>query len=193
MKDYTTGKIDLKAVLQPESSLERAILQAPDFRRGLFWGVPRYGHPEGEIYKHIKEVLTNIDRLPVNARDRSRLRIIAFAHDTFKYCEDKRRPRDWSHHHGRLARHFLADYTGDSVILDIVELHDEAYYAWRTKFLYHLPENGEKRLQKLLDRLKDNLQLYYLFFKCDTLTGDKTPAPLHWFEKTVDGIKIVEI
>ena len=193
MKNYTTGKIDLEAALQPESSLERAILQAPDFRRGLFWGVPRYGHPEGEIYKHVQEVLTNIDRLPVNAQSRSHLRIIALVHDTFKYCEDKNRPRDWSRHHGMLARNFLANFTDDSIILDIVELHDEAYYAWRAEFIYRLPEEGARRLQRLLDRLGPNRQLYYLFFKCDTLTGDKTPAPLDWFEKTVDGIDIVEI
>lgn len=192
MKDYTTGKVDLEAALQPESSLEREILQAPDFQQGLFWGVPRYGHPEGEVYKHIQEVLTNIDRLPVNARDRSRLRLIAFAHDTFKYREDKNRPRDWTRHHGKLARNFLSQYTDDAVILDITELHDEAYYAWRTKHLFHLPEEGEERLQRLLDLLGSKRQLYYLFFKCDTLTGDKTPAPIHWFEKTVANIEIVE-
>jgi hypothetical protein len=36
-------------------------------------------------------------------------------------------------------------------------------------------------------------QMYYLFFKCDTQTGDKTQAPLKWFEQNVSGIDIVPI
>jgi len=35
-------------------------------------------------------------------------------------------------------------------------------------------------------------QLFYLFFKCDTSTGDKNPAPLTWFETTMEDIEVVE-
>ena len=37
------------------------------------------------------------------------------------------------------------------------------------------------------------LQLYYLFFKCDTQTGDKTQAPLKWFEREVPGIEVMPV
>jgi len=75
----------------------------------------------------------------------------------------------------------------------VIELHDEAYYSWRCQYLYHNQAAGEKRLAQLLERLGDNLQLYYLFFKCDTRTGDKIQAPLQWFEQNIVGIEIVEL
>lgn len=193
MSQTILGKVDLEAELSPETDLERTLLGDPAFFRGLFWGVPRYGHPEGEVYKHVREVLANIDRLEIDAVVRRKLRLIAYVHDTFKYREDKTSPRDWSLHHGVFARQFLESFTSDPGLLNIVELHDEAYYSWRIKFLFHQLPEGEARLQRLLETLGDDLQLFYLFFKCDTLTGDKNPAPLKWFEKTIPGITVVEL
>lgn len=184
------NKDELTAWLQPETPLERAFLQDPAFSRGCMWGKPRYGHPEGEVYKHIREVLDNIDRLDVDDDTRRKLRIIAFVHDTFKDIEDKGQPRDWSKHHSVYARKFLERFTDDRELLDITELHDEAYYVWRLYHLYQKLDEAEARLQALLERLGDSLQLYYLFFKCDTMTGDKNPAPLKWFERTVPGVEV---
>ena len=193
MKDAAKTIVDYVALLQPENELEHALLRDPEFVAGLGWGFPRYGHPEGEIYKHISEVLTNIDLLDLEANTRRRLRIVAFAHDTFKYKEAKSGfPRDWSRHHSVLARQFLEQYLDDHWILEVTELHDEAYYAWRMEFLYQQTFQGKLRLQHLLDRMSDHLQLFYLFFKCDTRTGDKNQAPLKWFELTVSNIAIVE-
>lgn len=178
--------------LQPESELEYLLLRDPEFTEGLSWGSPRYGHPEGEVYKHIKEVLENIDLLGITGLDRSRLRLITFVHDTFKHKESKGFPRDWSRHHSVLARQFVEQYTQDPAVLEITELHDEAYYAWRMEFLYQQPFAGRLRLNCLLERVGGFLQLYYLFFKCDTRTGDKTQAPLKWFERNIPDIQIVE-
>lgn len=195
MNEVRTEKIDIdfETELNPETVLERRLLQQPDFVHGLLWGTPRYGHPEGEIYKHIKEVLENIESLDIDPLSRQRLRLIAFAHDTFKYKEDKSVPRDWSKHHSIYARKFLEKLTDDQIVLDLIELHDEAYYIWRTLHLYHQPRKGAIRLQSLLDRIGEHIQLFYLFFKCDTLTGDKNLAPLRWFEQHIEGIKIMEI
>lgn len=192
-QEASHGSIDMEAELRPETDLERRMLQEEEFAVGLLWGVPRYGHPEGEIYKHVKEVLANIDRLHIGADCRLKLRLITFAHDTFKHLEDKSYPRDWSKHHGVYARRFMEKFTDNPAVLDIVELHDEAYYVWRMMHLYHQPHKGAARLEKLLTRLGENLRLYYLFFKCDTLTGDKNPAPLKWFEQTIPEIEIVNI
>lgn len=191
MKRAATDGVALELVLRPETAMEWQFLRDPDFRRGLNWGIPRFGHPEGEVYKHIREVLDNIDRLDVSADEREKLRLITFVHDTFKHLEDKSYPRDWSRHHGVYARRFLEKYSDDPALLDIVELHDEAYYAWRHKHLYHQHHEGSERLQRLLDRMGDNLQLYYLFFKVDTQTGDKNQAPLKWFEMVVKEIEVV--
>ncbi|MFM9949976.1 MAG: HD domain-containing protein [Saprospiraceae bacterium] len=193
MKQPVAEWIDLEAHLRPETDLERQLLQDPEFLQGLLWGVPRYGHPEGEVYKHIREVLDNIDRLDVDLLMRNRLRIIAFAHDTFKYLEDKSIPRDWLKHHGPLARRFMERFTTDEAILDTIELHDEAYHCWRIKHLHQDPDSSRLRLQGLLDRIGEHRQLYYLFFKCDTKTGDKNPAPLNWFEQNIPEIEIVAI
>ena len=192
MKETTFEEIDLEKELLPETELEQELLRHPEFVKGLFWGVPRFGHPEGNIYKHIKEVLQNIEALSIDDDMRRQLRLIAYTHDTFKFQEDKGYPRDWSKHHGIIARRFLSQFIDDSSLLEVVELHDEAYYSWRLTHLYNSPEKGGQRLEWLLDRLGPNLQLFYIFFKCDTRTGDKNQAPLKWFENTVKGIQIVD-
>lgn len=192
MIQHDTFYVDLITELNPETALEKHLLRVPEFVRGLYWGVPRYGHPEGEVYKHVREVLENIELLSIDAFMRERLRLIAFSHDTFKYVEDKNQPRDWSKHHGPIARRFMQNYVEDRILLDIIEHHDEAYYCWRAIQLYNQIEVGQERLQKLFDAVADELQLYYLFFKCDTRTGDKNQAPIKWFEKNIPGIQVVD-
>ncbi len=185
--------VNYQNLLQPETELEYLLLQDAEFTAGLSWGMPRYGHPEGEVYKHIREVLDNIDVLQISEDHRRDLRIIAFTHDTFKHKEAKGFPRDWSRHHGVLARQFLERYLPQhQLLLEIVELHDEAYYSWRMEFLHQQVFSGRLRLQHLLDRIGDGLQLYYLFFKCDTRTGDKNPAPVKWFEHHIPNIEVID-
>lgn len=184
-----TEKIDLDAFLRPETDLERLWLQDSAFREGLLWGIPRYGHPEGEIYKHIREVLDNIDKIDVDDDTRAKLRLVAFVHDTFKYMEDKSEPRDWSKHHAAYARHYAEAYTTDERLLNVIGLHDEAYYIWRMQG--RKPEEAALRLTYLREAIAGYWQLYYLFFKADTRTGDKTQAPVRWFEQEVGGIDLV--
>jgi len=184
-RNYGAQHLEL---LQPETPLEWRLLQDETFCEGLNWGRPRFGHPEGKVYRHIREVLDNIDALGVRGCTRERLRLIAFSHDTFKYREVRGFPRDWARHHGMLARRYMEAWTNDQAVLDILELHDEAFYAWRCIFVYRMPQKGKQRLQRLLHRVKECLQLYYLFFKCDTETGDKKQAPLNWFEQAVPNI-----
>ena len=168
--------------LQPETTLEKQLLTQPEFQKGLLWGKPRRGHPEGAIYIHIKDVLANINKLDIDNHTRENLRIIAFVHDTFKHIEDRRQPRDWSKHHSILARQFMENWIQDPVLLDIIELHDEVYHIWRFFHLYNRPEKGQHRKEIFLKRIGNNLNLYHLFFKCDTETGDKDLRPLLWFE-----------
>ncbi|KAA3636122.1 MAG: hypothetical protein DWQ02_08715 [Bacteroidetes bacterium] len=172
-------------VLQPETELEKKLMEDPEFRKGLMWGKPRRGHPEGEVYKHIREVLDNIDQLNTSEEQRQQLRLIAFVHDTFKHIEDRSHPRNWNLHHSKIARRFMENWTDDEVVLDIIEMHDDVYHIWRFFHLYHNVEKGERRKARFLERIGDNLQLYALFFRCDTLTGDKDQRPLKWFEETM--------
>ncbi len=183
------------SILQPETDLERFFMGLPEIQAGLLWGEPRYGHPEGKVLYHVVEVYRNIDRVipPLSIDVRETLRIITLLHDTFKYKEDKSYPRDWSKHHAKLARLFAEQHITLKTELEIIELHDEAYYCWRLEALEDEPQQAELRLSQLLERLKGRLQVFYIFFKCDTATGDKTQAPVKWFEKKVEGIERVSI
>lgn len=177
--------------LKPETTLECELLEQPCFKDGLFWGVPRYGHPEGEVIYHIKEVLDNIDKLDVSTDCRAMLRLVAFIHDTFKYKEHKGFPRDWTQHHAILARQFAEGFIHDQKLLDIIELHDEAYHIWIQFEIKKNKVNGQKRLDAFLNKMNGSIQFYYLFFKCDTQTGDKNQAPVKWFEENIKGISIM--
>lgn len=183
MNDIMLDKV-LIDVLRPETELERKLIENPELKEGLFWGKPRRGHPEGAVYKHIREVLDNIDQLTTTPKERERLRIVAFTHDSFKHKEDRSYPRNWDLHHSKLARRFMENWTDDPVLLDLIELHDEVYHIWRFFHLYNKPEKGEMRKELFLERIGEHLSLYAMFFKCDTRTGDKDQRPLEWFERT---------
>jgi hypothetical protein len=188
---FLNESASLEHLLNPETDLERLLVSLPEFRHGLWWGEPRFGHPEGKVAFHVREVLQNISAIPnLLPEDRTRLRLIALAHDTFKHAESRSRPRDWTKHHGVLARRFMENYTSDIIVLDVIETHDDAYYKWLSQRRRPSPHS---QLDSLLSRVGHCLQLYYLFFKCDTQTGDKTQAPLRWFEQVAEGIEVVKI
>ena len=176
--------INIEELIKAETTLELQLINEPEFRKGLVWGTPRFGHPEGTIVLHINEVLNNIDRLPITAEQRTILRLVAIAHDTFKNKEDRNTPRNWNLHHSILAKDFVSKYSDDSVLLQTIEYHDEPFYCW---LHIHRGENelAERRLKRLLNNIKD-FEMLYLFFICDTLTGDKIQAPLLWLEEKLD-------
>ena len=182
---------DILNILQPETESELTLISHPEIMEGLLWGEPRYGHPEGKVLYHIPEIYNNINRIatPLSINDRQKLRLITILHDSFKYIEDKNYPRDWSKHHSILARLFAENYIDDQTVLDIIELHDEAYYCWRLEVLEDEPDEAAARLDMLFDKIGYCLQLYYIFFKCDTSTGDKTQAPVKWFEKKIKNME----
>jgi hypothetical protein len=195
MNQQPLNSQDIYTILKPETDLERFFIGLPEVQAGLLWGEPRYGHPEGKVLYHVAEVYQNIDRIspPISIKARETLRIITLLHDTFKYKEDKSHPRDWSKHHAKLARIFAEEHISSKTELEIIELHDEAYHYWRLEILEDEPEIANLNLNQLLERLKGRLQLFYTFFKCDTATGDKTQAPVKWFEKKVEGIERIFI
>ncbi len=185
--------ITIENLLRPETELERRLLNTQEFQEGMLWGKPRFGHPEGKVVFHVAEVLENINKLELESSDREILRLIALVHDTFKYKEETfEHPRSWEQNHAHLAKEFLKNYVNDPFILNLVEFHDSAYFAWRNIFLYQQTEKGFERIEKLRKCFKDRFQLFYLFFKCDTRTGDKNQAPLKWFEAAFCEIEKVQ-
>ncbi|MCC6724393.1 MAG: HD domain-containing protein [Saprospiraceae bacterium] len=176
-------KPDAFYFFQPENDFEARLLESPEFQEGLNWGKPRFGHPEGKVGYHVRDVLENVERQAKNLEDKQKLRLIAIAHDAFKYKEFVLGRR--IKHHGMLAREFMEAHINDPVLLDIIELHDEAFYCWRNAYLEQNQLVAQQRLEKLLERMGENLPLYFDFYKCDTQTGDKVQAPLYWFEEIV--------
>lgn len=177
----------LTRLLKPESKLERQTLQLPELQAGLSWGEPRFGHPEGKVAYHVLEIYENINQLKnVDDSLREQLRLIALTHDSFKHLEVKSTPRNWAMHHGAIARRAVQSTITDQIVLDIIEFHDEAYYCWRgARRLVNDDIVPRFTLETLLERIHPYLIPYMLFFRCDTLTGDKNPAPLKWFEDAV--------
>ena len=177
----------ISQLLVPETSLERHLLSQPELVEGLSWGEPRFGHPEGKVYLHVKEIYANIDQLhDLSTKTRSQLRLVALIHDGFKFREVKSSPRNWDMHHASIARRFAEQHIDDPMLLSLVELHDEAYYCWRAvRRLANDDIEARYTVESLLQKVEPFLMEYMLFFRCDTLTGDKNPAPLNWFEDTV--------
>lgn len=96
---------------------------------------------------------------------------------------DRRRPRTGSNHHGAIARRFAERYVEDPQVLDVIELHDEAYIAWRTSRRPGRRSAGEARAGRLITRLGPALPLYLRFYRADNASGDKDAEPLRWFER----------
>lgn len=167
----------------PETELERRVVSDLEWQEGAAWDEPRRGHPEGSVAAHIEEVLANVDDVALDADDRDRLRFVALVHDTLKHRVDRSRPRVGDNHHAVIARRFAERYTDDVELLELIELHDEAYNAWVKGHRRGKWDAAEARAKRLLDRLGPSRALYLRFYRADNRTGTKDPEPLQWFEQ----------
>lgn len=174
-------------MIAPENDLEWRVLSDLMWQEGAEHGKPRGGHPEGKNIFHIVEVLHNIEKLQhISEHEREQLRLVALIHDSFKQQVDRSKPRVGENHHGMLARRFAEKYTQDEVMLKIIQLHDEAFNAWRRGHESGDWERAEKRLRSLIINLgKENLQLYLLFYQCDNETGTKDQECVRWFKERI--------
>jgi hypothetical protein len=165
-----------------ETDLERRIVADPEWQEGAAWGKPRSGHPEGSIANHVRDVLDNIDVQGAAGARRADLRVIALLHDVMKHRVNRLKPASGENHHAMRARRFAERFLDDEDLLDVIELHDEAYNAWRLGGRRGRWDRAEARAARLLDRLGDRLDLYLAFYRADNASGAKTAEPLRWFE-----------
>lgn len=170
---------DIITLIKPETELENKILNDSEIIEGLLWGKPRNGHPEGQVLSHVSDVLKNIDSLDIKGENREKLRIIAIIHDSFKYKVDRTKPKTGENHHAMIARRFAEKYITDNEILEVIELHDDAYNSYQ-KYMKD-KDAGIKRAKKLVERLGEYHPLYLAFYKCDNSTGNKTGEDYNWF------------
>lgn len=170
-------------IIRPETDLETRIISDPNFIGGMMYGKPRKGHPEGFVISHIGHVLDNVDKYCTN-NSREALRLIAIIHDSMKYRVDRSRARVGENHHSMIARRFAEKYITDDAILDIIELHDDAFKFWCIGDGGNWDE-AEDNCVHLIERLGDNIWLYLDFYRCDNETGDKKSDDYLWFENFV--------
>ena len=111
----------------PESELERAVFGDPELRRGLAWGRPRSGHPEGAVGEHVADLLATIERWGESGARRAELRLLALVHDALKFRVRNWLPKRGENHHAMRARRFAERYTDDERLLATIELHDRPY------------------------------------------------------------------
>jgi hypothetical protein len=175
-----------------ENDLEARIIADPAWQEGARWGEPRPGHLEGSVASHIAEVLSNVDRYALDQHDRARLRLVALVHDTFKYKVDQSRPKSGDNHHAMLARRFAEGYVEDPEVLDVIELHDEAYNSWAKGLRSGDWGTGEARARDLMRRLGNTLPFYLRFYRADNETDGKSQEPLEWFERHAAQAESVE-
>jgi len=176
---------------------------------GLMWGKPRHGHDEGEVWKHIRHIWNNIDRLSYKAlivdtvpgesgmtnvaaaargsETWQRLRLIALVHDSFKYQVDASQSKSGENHHAMRARRWAEQYYPhlfDAQMLDVLELHDEAYNSWQKGNRDGKWERAKERAVALHNRLSQAgaLELFNMFFTCDTHIGDDQRLDWEWWK-----------
>jgi hypothetical protein len=162
---------------RPETALERELASDPALLRGLAWGRPRPGHPEGGVGRHVGDIVAAITE--PQGRLRCELRFLALVHDAFKHRVRPDAGYSPDNDHAVLARRFAERHTADPRLLDTLELHDAPYYIWRTR-----TDDGRAALEALLARIPD-LELFLRFVELDGSTEGKDPRPLAWLRGVV--------
>ncbi|MFH0837607.1 MAG: hypothetical protein V1870_05740 [Candidatus Aenigmatarchaeota archaeon] len=169
---------EIPAYLGVGTDFERDIINDPKWLKGIEWGTPRNGHPEGKVLYHIKDVLDNIDHGNYPADTKEKLRQLALIHDSFKHMVDFSESQK---NHGQYAREFAEGYLSDEEMLRVIELHDKAYSIWKRGMREQNMEKAEKKAMELLDTLGDAKDLYIAFYDCDNATTGKSREHFYWF------------
>jgi hypothetical protein len=164
----------------PETELERRVSEDPELLRGLAWGKPRKGHPEGSVANHVRDLLERLDREGVTGEERELLRFLVLVHDSFKNEVQEWRPRVGGNHHAMRARRFAERYTDDERLLTTLELHDRPYGIWRR--WKRTGRLDRKRLEDMLRRIPDD-DLFLHFVELDGSTEGKRAEPIEWFKE----------
>jgi hypothetical protein len=171
------------ALVDAETPLEAAIVATARWHAGALWGEPRSGHPEGAVIRHIEAVLANVGSVALDGDDRSRLRLVALVHDTFKREVDRSRPVAGENEHAMIARRYAEEFVTDVDVLDTIELHDEGYRAWRVGDRGDWPK-ATSRPGRLLDRLAtaDRIGFHLRFYQADNQVEGKQQDNFDWYQ-----------
>lgn len=170
----------MAAAFEPENELEERLAVDPVLARGLGWGEPRSGHPEGSVEAHVADLLRTLDEWHEPEPRRSELRLLAILHDALKYRVRSWLPKVGENHHAMRARRLAERYTSDERLLATLELHDRPYAIWRRT---GRGSGRERRaLEQLVKRIPD-FPLFMRFVELDGSTEGKNPEPIEWLRR----------
>lgn len=148
-------------------------------RKGLAWGKPRHGHPEGTVGAHAEDLLETLDRWGEHGERRRQLRFVALIHDAFKFQVREWLPKTGGNHHAVRARRHAERYTQDERLLGTIEQHDRPYALWRK--LRRTGRLDERAFAHMVERIPD-VDLFVRFVELDGSTEGKDPAPIEWLK-----------
>src|SRR6267154_2807282 len=115
MAPGSVGRVEASQLMpgfEPETELERRLAGDPEMLRGLAWGEPRAGHPEGPVGTHVSHLLEALERSGESGERRELLRV-------------------GENHHAMRARRFAEKLIDDERVLATIQLHDRPYALWR--------------------------------------------------------------
>lgn len=156
------------------------MVQDEAYLSNIDWGKPRQGHPEGTIRAHIQDLEANLERLKpfISEEQFWKLRVLIHVHDAFKGVAAQNVAIVHPQSHASLAREFLAGYTADADLLNMVQFHDEPFAVWRQ--FRHQEKLNHPRLNALIETIED-WDLFLMFQLVDGLTTGKEANHLVWF------------
>lgn len=162
------------------------IVRDERYQRNIQYGKPRRGHEEGTVAAHIEELTNNLEylnhKLSLPSELYWQLNVLIHVHDSFK-AEAKRDSAILDpQSHASLARAFLAEFTDDEDMLNIVQFHDLGYAVYRK--LKQTGKLDEKKLEHGLQQIKDK-DLLLLFSVIDSCTASKGREMITWFVEEV--------
>jgi hypothetical protein len=160
-----------------ENEQEWAVACDPDVQRGWAFPVQSVGYPERRVGAHVAAIVRNI---PPHDELRSSLRFIALVHDSMKWAVRRRLAWSPDNDHAVLARRVAERHTRDRRLLLTIELHDEAYWIFRSN------PTESAALDRLVARLPDP-ELYLRFVELDATTEGKDPSFLLWLRNELGG------
>lgn len=170
----------MTAAFEPETELERRLADDQVIARGLAWGEPRSGHPEGNVGAHVRQLLGTIDEWGEVEPRRGELRFMAIVHDALKYRVRRWLPKVGENHHAMRARRAAEGYSADERLLATIELHDRPYAIWRRT------RRGSARERRAVDELVrriTDVPLFVRFVELDGSTEGKNPEPIDWLRR----------
>lgn len=160
------------------------IIADPRYLKNIEYGEPRSGHPEGKVKYHIAELEENLERLRARISDEQywKLKFLVHVHDTFKVDSVPDSPILSPNSHASLARKFASEFTSDSDLLNMIQLHDVNFALW--KQFNATGSYGIERFQLLLETIFD-WDLFLMFLILDGSTKGKDPEKIRWFIREV--------